>query len=65
MTKARLLITLEFNKNSREEVAMYNLIRSYSSAQGIIKDVLKGKLPVSLVQPKIVKLTKNEEQTYD
>ena len=52
MGSNRLTLVLEFNKSNPEEVEMYNLIRAFSSPQGILKDILKGKLPVSLVQTK-------------
>ena len=55
MASNRLTLVVEFSKSDLEEVEMYNLIRGFSSPQGIVKDILKGKLPASLVQAKVNK----------
>lgn len=45
----RLIIAVEFSKNKKEELQLYNNLKTYSSPGSIIKDILKGYLPLSLL----------------
>ena len=42
----RLRITLEFNKNRKEELNLYEKLQNYSNPAAYIKDVLRGLLPI-------------------
>ena len=42
----RLRIPLEFNKNKKEEVELYNTLQKYSNPSAYIKDVLRGLVPI-------------------
>ena len=42
----RLRITLEFNKNRKEELNLYEKLQNYSNPSAYIKDVLRGLLPI-------------------
>jgi hypothetical protein len=42
----RLRITVEFNKNRKDEVELYNELQKYSNPGAYIKDVLKGLAPI-------------------
>ena len=38
----RLRITIEFNKNRKEELNLYEKLQNYSNPAAYIKDVLRG-----------------------
>ena len=42
----RLRITIEFNKNKKEELELYCILQNYSNPASYIKDVLRGLLPI-------------------
>lgn len=42
----RLRITIEFNKNRKEELNLYEKLQNYSNPAAYIKDVLRGLLPI-------------------
>ncbi len=42
----RLRIPLEFNKNRKEDLELYNTLQKYSNPAAYIKDVLRGLLPI-------------------
>ncbi|HFD2033475.1 TPA: hypothetical protein ACF2DD_002052 [Clostridium perfringens] len=46
---SRLIIPIEFNKNKQDEVELYHYLKSFSNPNSIIKDILKGKIPVSIL----------------
>ena len=60
MNKKRLMISLEFCKNRNEEVELYFKLRKYSNSSGIIKDILKGIIPVSILDTELSKEEKEE-----
>lgn len=45
----RLVIPVEFSFSKEEEIKLYTTLKGYSSPGSIIKDILKGKLPVSIL----------------
>ena len=45
----RLVIPVEFSSIKEEEILLYAKLKGYSSPGSIIKDILKGKLPVSIL----------------
>lgn len=49
MTKKRMRITINFKDTSPEETELYNKLQTYSNTSSIIKDILLGKLPVSIL----------------
>ncbi|MEA5269344.1 hypothetical protein VB566_00430 [Clostridium perfringens] len=46
----RLVIAVEFSKSKIEELQLYGKLKEYSAPGSIIKDILKGTLPVSILQ---------------
>ena len=42
----RLRITIEFNKNRKEELNLYEKLQNYSNPAAYVKDVLRGLLPI-------------------
>lgn len=46
----RLKITIEFNKGNVEELQFYAKLRELYNPGAIIKNVLMGKLPVSILK---------------
>ncbi len=42
----RLRIPLEFNRNRKEDIELYNTLQKYSNPAAYIKDVLRGLLPI-------------------
>ncbi|WP_332833485.1 hypothetical protein [Clostridium perfringens] len=51
----RLVIPVEFSKSKIEDLQLYGKLKEYSAPGAIIKDILKGNLPLSIL--------KNEEET--
>lgn len=51
----RLRIPLEFNKNRKEDIDLYNTLQRYSNPAAYIKDVLRGLLPIPGVNEVIIK----------
>ena len=49
MSSERLKITVEFSKANVEELKLYAALREFSNSGAIIKDILKGKLPVAII----------------
>lgn len=45
----RLVISVEFSKNKPEELELYLKLIKHSSSSGLIKDILKGLIPVSVL----------------
>lgn len=37
---------MEFNKNKKEELELFNILQRYSNPAAYIKDVLRGLLPI-------------------
>lgn len=46
----RLVIPVEFRKSKEDDVELYELLMSFSNPAAIIKDILKGKLPLSILR---------------
>ena len=42
----RLRIPIEFNRNKKEEVDLYNRLQKHSNPAAYIKDVLMGLVPI-------------------
>jgi hypothetical protein len=42
----RLRVIVEFNKNRKDEIELYNILQKYSNPSAYIKDVLKGLTPI-------------------
>lgn len=60
----RLRITLEFNKNRKEELNLYEKLQNYSNPAAYIKDVLRGLLPIP-GEIKVVSEISSEEDYED
>lgn len=60
----RLRITLEFNKNRKEELNLYEKLQNYSNPAAYIKDVLRGLLPIP-GEFKVVSEVSSEEDYED
>ena len=60
----RLRITLELNKNRKEEVNLYDKLQNYSNPAAYIKDVLRGLLPIP-GEIKVVSEVSSEEDYED
>lgn len=45
----RLRIVVEFKKSDLEELKLYQALLGFSSPGGIIKDILKTRLPVGIL----------------
>lgn len=46
----RLVISVEFSKSKVEELELYAKLKEYSAPGAIIKDILKGNLPLSILK---------------
>lgn len=46
----RLVIPVEFSKSKIEDLQLYGKLKEYSAPGSIIKDILKGKLPISILK---------------
>ena len=46
----RLVIPVEFSKNSIEDLKLYARLRELTAPGAVIKDILKGKLPAVIIQ---------------
>ncbi len=61
----RLRIPLEFNKNRKEDLELYNTLQKYSNPAAYIKDVLRGLLPIpgqtTILQTSQLNITNNVE----
>ncbi|NFO03095.1 hypothetical protein FDB23_03030 [Clostridium botulinum] len=61
----RLRIPLEFNKNRKEDLELYNTLQKYSNPAAYIKDVLRGLLPIpgqtTILQTSQLNITNNIE----
>lgn len=53
----RLVIPVEFSSVKEDEIRLFVTLKSFSNAGAIIKDILKGKLDVSILE--IEKESKN------
>ena len=53
MANERMTITVEFKKNNEEEIKVFEKLKQFSSPQGIIKDILMGRLPLELILSEI------------
>ena len=60
----RLRITLEFNKNRKEELNLYEKLQNYSNPSAYIKDVLRGLLPIP-GEIKVVSEVSSENEAYE
>ncbi|MBN1058599.1 hypothetical protein [Clostridium botulinum] len=60
----RLRIPLEFNKNRKEDLELYNTLQKYSNPAAYIKDVLRGLLPIpgQTSQLNITNNVKNDDE---
>ena len=47
--KERMRISLSFSEKSQEEIKLYDKLKSYSNTSSIIKDILLGRLPISVL----------------
>lgn len=45
----RLIITVEFSQIKEEDIQLYLKLKEFDKPGAIIKDVLKGKLPISIL----------------
>lgn len=61
--KKRMKIALEFKVKKAGESELYDKLISFSNPQGIIKDILMGKLPLSILNPNEKRIDKIEEYT--
>ena len=65
----RLRITIEFNKNRKEELNLYEKLQNYSNPAAYVKDVLRGLLPIpgniKIITPQIEDLTDRSEVIED
>lgn len=46
----RLIITVEFSQIKEEDMLLYLKLKSFDKPGAIIKDILKGRLPLSILQ---------------
>lgn len=60
----RLRITLEFNKNRKEELNLYEKLQNYSNPAAYIKDVLRVLLPIP-GEIKVVSEVSSENEDYE
>ena len=60
----RLRITIEFNKNRKEELNLYEKLQNYSNPAEYIKDVLRGLLPIP-GEIKVVSEVSSENEDYE
>ncbi|GEM_PF-1371627 len=49
MSNERLRVVLEFNKNSMEDLKLYKRLSEFSHPASIVKDILKGLIPLSIL----------------
>lgn len=49
MADNRLRIMVEFKKTDEKEMKIYNKLQEFSNPCAIIKDILKGRLPVGIL----------------
>lgn len=67
----RLRITIEFNKNRKEELNLYEKLQNYSNPAAYVKDVLRGLLPIpgkiniTSIENNSVEFTNGEEDEED
>lgn len=47
---SRLIIQVEFNKGKFEELQLYSRLKEFAAPGSIIKDILKGNLPLSILK---------------
>lgn len=52
----RLRITIEFNRNKKDELNLYEKLQKYSNPAAYVKDVLRGLLPI----PSDIKITTSQ-----
>ena len=48
----RLIITVEFSQTKEEDILLYLKLKGFDKPGAIVKDILKGKLPISILQDK-------------
>ena len=46
----RLVIPVEFSQIKEEDIQLYLKLKSFDKPGAIIKDILKGRLPLSILQ---------------
>lgn len=46
----RLRVVLEFKKNDLEEVDLYERLLAFSNPGSMVKDILKGLIPLSVLE---------------
>ncbi|MBI6050354.1 hypothetical protein ACEE25_13700 [Clostridium perfringens] len=46
---SRLIIQVEFSKSKIEELQLYSKLKEFSTPGSIIKDILKGVLPLEIL----------------
>ncbi len=46
----RLRIVLEFKKTSAEDLELYSKLLDFSNPPGMVKDILKGLVPLSVLE---------------
>ncbi|NFE73402.1 hypothetical protein FDC27_05040 [Clostridium botulinum] len=64
----RLRIPLEFNKNRKEDLELYNILQKYSNPAAYIKDVLRGLVPIpgQIIQTNnLINSLENDNDTED
>ncbi|MBY6761808.1 hypothetical protein HYH84_12765 [Clostridium botulinum] len=64
----RLRIPLEFNKNRKEDLELYNTLQKYSNPAAYIKDVLRGLVPIpgQIIQTNnLINSLENDNDTED
>lgn len=47
---SRLIIQVEFSKSKIEELQLYSKLKEFSTPGAIIKDILKGVLPLEILK---------------
>lgn len=45
----RLRVVLEFSKNKKDDLELYSKLIKLSNPQGVVKDILKGVLPLDTI----------------
>ena len=46
----RSIITVEFSRIKEEDIQLYLKLKEFDKSGSIIKDILKGRLPLSILQ---------------
>lgn len=55
----RAIIRIEFSKKNIEEMMIYNRLKEFSNPAATIKDILKGILPVNVINNQNTQMNQN------